>query len=109
VLPHKKPPGGRLTRQQKEANRLRSHGRVLVDNFFGSWKMLFELIHSVFRGQIEQLTPAAGLTIELTNYYLVHHPLRAGEQEPPPDRDDEQDDVSLAMIIHRLDESSDSE
>jgi hypothetical protein len=35
VLPHKKPPGGHLTREQKEANRLLSHDRVLVDNFLG--------------------------------------------------------------------------
>jgi hypothetical protein len=59
--------------------------------------MLFELLHSIFRGQIEQLTAVVSLTIARTNYYLGHHQLSTGAQNPPPDGDDHRD-ASLAMI-----------
>jgi hypothetical protein len=93
----------------KDKNHLPSHDRVLVSNFFERWKMLFELIHTVFQGQIEQLSPVVNLLIALTDYSLGHHLILAGAQKPPLDGENDQDDASLAIMVHRLDESSDSE
>jgi hypothetical protein len=91
VLPHKRPPGGHLTAQQKQKSRELSHDRVLVENFLGEWKMLCEVIHTVFRGQITQPSAVVELAIAKTNCYICHHPLRAGTHEPPPEDYDDED------------------
>jgi hypothetical protein len=98
VFPHPKPPGGHLTAQQKQESRELSHDRLLVENFLGKWEMLFEVIHTLFRCQITQLSAVVELTIARTVCSVCHHPRRAYTHGSPPDGDHDEDIPMLVMI-----------
>jgi transposase len=67
LLPHKKPAGGQLAAEQKQENRILSPDRILVENFFGRWKMIFGICHEVYRGELRMLGKIVLVTIAMTN------------------------------------------
>jgi hypothetical protein len=67
ILPHKKPPNGTLSQQEKDFNKLLSRDRFLVENFFGRWKSLFGIVAGRFRGDRNLLAKIVPITIGLTN------------------------------------------
>jgi hypothetical protein len=70
ILPHKRPPHGQLTERQKEVNRHLSRGRILMENFFGRWKALFNICHGVYRANLKELGKVMRLTLALTNWHI---------------------------------------
>jgi hypothetical protein len=104
LLPHKKPAHGRLTPEQKHENQILSRDRILIENFFGRWKMLFGVCHEVYRGDLKLLSKVVRVTIAITNWYLRLHPLRQGDAE----RIDESDGAGPARELDSSSSSSDT-
>jgi hypothetical protein len=65
ILPHQD-----LSFDQVQFNRILGHNRILVENFFERWKMLFRIIRDKFRGSRSLLKLIVPGTISFANYYI---------------------------------------
>jgi hypothetical protein len=107
ILPYKKLPGRELTEEQKEHNRLLAVDRVIIENYFGRWKTLFGIVHELlYRGSIRDLSPIVQLTIAMTNYYVLQHPLRREPSAVESEFEYPYDDAETGDVVF-LDDLSD--
>jgi hypothetical protein len=110
ILPHKKPPGRELTDEQKEHNRLVAKDRVIVENYFARWKTLFNIIHELlFRGSLKKLPFIVKLAIAMTNFYLLHHPLRKESSEMASEDEDAREAAESGEVFFLDELTSDDE
>jgi hypothetical protein len=89
ILPHKRAPHRRLTDTQAVHNQAVGWDRILIENFFGRWKNLFEICRGVYRGDVTQLGRIVRITICLTNFYVMSHHLRVFALAQPLTDDEE--------------------
>lgn len=75
ILPHKKPPNGALTRQQKEFNRELASERVICERFYGRLKTKFRIMSSKFRNSREEYQKIFLICTALTNFHIIVYPL----------------------------------
>ena len=103
VIPHKKPPHGRLTEEQREANRSLGQDRVVVERFFGRMKGYWAILQRPYRSERESLDSLARIVVSLTNLKLRSAPLFSEEKiyNPDPSEEEEEDDDETSPIKHK--------
>ena len=70
ALPHKKPPGGQLSDEQKADNRALASERVVCEHSFAGLKR-YGIAHQVYRNRIEGFDDRSMVTAAgLWNFYL---------------------------------------
>lgn len=80
-FPFKKPPNGDITNEEKEFNQKLSRDRIIVENFFGRMKMVFGLMHGVYKGELLLLNDLIPIIVCLTNFHISRRPLRRSNVE----------------------------
>lgn len=75
ILPHKKQPNRPLTRQQQRFNQELASERVICERFYGRLKTKFRIMSSKYRNSREEYQTIFQLSVALTNYHVILHPL----------------------------------
>jgi hypothetical protein len=104
-LPHKRNRGNDLSEIQKDKNRVLSRNRILLENFFGRWKSLFGICQGKYWGRLGHLGRITKITIIITNWYIVRHPLLHPDKEKL-DESSEEDDLRSTPVLELDRESS---
>ena len=97
VIPYRKSPHKGLTFEQKEANRLLSQDRVVVERFFGRLKAYWGILQKPYRSERSSLDALMRICVALTNLKIRNAPLTADEKvfDPCPSFGEEQEEGSL--------------
>ena len=96
VIPYKKPPHGRLTEEQREANRTLGQDRVVVERFFGRMKGYWAILQRPYRSDRDSLDSLARIVVALTNLKIRSAPLFSEENIYNPDPSEEEEDSELS-------------
>ena len=75
IVPHKKAPGGNLTREQRDFNRRLASQRVICERWYGRLKTLFRITSTKYRNNRDDYPTYFALCAALTNYALITNPL----------------------------------
>ncbi len=96
IIPHRKPPGGRLTDQQRLDNMQLSSDRVIVERFFGRMKAYWAILQRPYRCDRDSVDSLAKLVVSLTNLKLRTAPLVADEPlyDPAPSVNEEEEEIA---------------
>ena len=94
IIPNRKPPHGKLTEEQKAANRLLSQDRSIVERFFGRMKGYWGILQRPYRCERDSLDSLAKIVVALTNLKIRTAPLFADEHlfNPDPSIKEEEDE-----------------
>ncbi|KAJ0390448.1 hypothetical protein P43SY_011509 [Pythium insidiosum] len=76
ISPHKRPPGGILSMEQQQFNDEVSHDRVVVENYFGRLKTLWNVIGSCWKWDRSNYDLFFECCVALTNVHVRFNPLR---------------------------------
>jgi hypothetical protein len=96
ITPTKKPRGGELGDDDKNENNRQSTARILVENFFGRWKLKFPRMKMVCRDDPEFVGKMMRVSLILTDWDVARHPLRADEALSQAAAEEQSDSSSLA-------------
>lgn len=75
IVPHKKPPGGDLTRDQRTFNRQLASQRVICERWYARLKTRHRIMSSKFRNDRDHYGVFFRLCAALTNFTLITNPL----------------------------------
>ena len=81
IQPKKQPPHGSLSADDIDRNRLVSHDRVIVENFFGRVNMLWRVMYKTYTWKEERYDQLVRVCFALTNFHIGLNPLRAQDRE----------------------------
>ena len=81
VTPHKKLHNDNLIHQQKLFNQSISHRRILIENWFGRLKILWNIMYECYKLRLTFYDDLWMFCASLTNFHIMKHPLRSEEVE----------------------------
>jgi hypothetical protein len=102
MLPYKRRLHQELSPEQLEFNRVLGRNRILIENFFGQWRMPFRIIHGEFRGSKVLPRLSIPIAIALTNYHIKRHPLRRELLQGSRVGIDDEEEPDESTRVHRL-------
>lgn len=81
IQPKKQPAHGSLSADDVDRNRLVSHDRVIIENFFGRVNMLWRVMYKKYTWKEERYDQLVRVCFALTNFHISLSPLRAADRE----------------------------
>lgn len=81
VTPRKKQRNQERTAGDIAFNKIITHRRIIVENWFGRLKVLWAIMFQCYRLKLSFYDDLWKFCAAITNFHIMHHPLRSNEEE----------------------------